>query len=283
MTDSSPEKPSAYPSLGPALLLVLALLAAQLVLGVATEIIHGDDTFPWFGLLVSTVISFGVAISIGLQVGRLSLNEVLAWRPVNDGVWIPLVVLLAGGTIILSEIDNALRSVWPMPQEFIDIFLQLSESWLAFAFLGVVIAPITEELLFRGLILRGLLRHYPANKAILVSALMFALVHLNPWQFTGAFVFGILSGFLYLWTGSLIPCLASHAIFNAYGIVVGTLLPPIPGFNTGALDTVEFQPWWFNLIGVVLTVIGIILLFEHFQVRFGRSDPAGREQEPELP
>lgn len=283
MTDSSPERPSAYPSLGPAILLVLALLAAQLVLGVATDIIHGADSFPWFGLLVSTVIAFGVAISIGLQVGRLSLNEIAALRPVNDGVWIPLAILLAGLTIILSEIDNALRSVWPMPQDLIDIYLQLSETWLAFAFLGVVIAPITEELLFRGLILRGLLRHYPANKAVLLSALMFAFVHLNPWQFTGAFVFGILSGFLYLWTGSLIPCLASHAIFNAYGIVVGTLLPPIPGFNAGDLVTVEFQPWWFNLIGVVLAAIGLIFLLEHFQLKLGRSDPAGREQEPELP
>ena len=283
MMDSSPEKPSAYPSLGPAILLVLALLASQLVLGVATLVIHGEDSFPWFAQLVSSVISFGLVISIGLQVGRLSLNEIIALKPVQDGVWIPLIVLLAGLTIILSEIDNALRSVLPMPQSFIDAILQLSETWLAFVFLGVLVAPVTEELLFRGLILRGLLRHYPVNKAVLLSALMFALVHLNPWQFTGAFVFGILSGLLYFWTGSLIPCLVSHAILNAYGIVVGNLLPPIPGFNTGGFETVEFQPWWFDLIGVVLTVIGIILLLEQFQVRVSRSDPAGREQEPEQP
>ncbi len=283
MTDSSPQQPSTYPSLGPAILLVLALMASQVVLFVASGIIHGDDSLSWFALLMSTVISFGVVISIGLQVGRLTLNEITALKPVHDGLWIPLVVLLAGMTIILSEIDNALRSVWPMPQEMIDSFNQLREMGLAFVFLGVVVAPITEELLFRGLILRGFLRHYSVNKAVLLSALLFALVHLNPWQFTGAFVFGILAGFLYFWTGSLIPCLASHAILNAYGIVVGEFLPPIPGFNAGGLETVEFQPWWFDLMGVVLTVIGLIMLLEHFQIRLGRNGPAGQEQEPELP
>ena len=46
----------------------------------------------------------------------------------------------------------------------------------------VIVAPLTEELLFRGVILRGLLLHYSAPKAVIASSLMFGLVHLNPWQ-----------------------------------------------------------------------------------------------------
>ena len=283
MMDSSAEEPGAYPGLAQAILLILALVTSQFILAIATIIIIGEDTFHWFTQFVISVISFGLAISIGLQAGRLSLKEVMALRPVHNGVWLPLIILLAGLTIVLSEIDNALRSVWPMPESLVEAFLQLRANWIAFILLGVLLAPITEELLFRGLILRGLLQHYSVNRAVVLSALLFAMVHLSPWQFTGAFVFGLLSGFLYFRTGSLIPSLGAHALLNGYGIVVGGLLPPISGFNTDPLGAVEFHPWWFDMFGLALTVIGIILLLEHFQLRVARSHSASEGQDPELP
>ena len=206
MMDSSAEEPGAYPGLGQAILLILALVTSQFILAIATIIIIGEDTFHWFTQFVISVISFGLAISIGLQAGRLSLKEVMALRPVHNGVWIPLIILLAGLTIVLSEIDNALRSVWPMPESLVEAFLQLRANWIAFILLGVLLAPITEELLFRGLILRGLLQHYSVNRAVVLSALLFAMVHLSPWQFTGAFVFGLLSRL------SLLPDRFAHTL-----------------------------------------------------------------------
>lgn len=63
------------------------------------------------------------------------------------------------------------------------------------SFLTVVIfAPLFEELLCRGVILRGLLHHITPAKAIFWSALMFAVMHLNPWQALPAFMVGLLMG-----------------------------------------------------------------------------------------
>jgi membrane protease YdiL (CAAX protease family) len=47
-------------------------------------------------------------------------------------------------------------------------------------FILVIMAPLTEETLCRGLILNGFLKNYSRRKAMIVSALLFALLHLNP-------------------------------------------------------------------------------------------------------
>ena len=84
-------------------------------------------------------------------------------------------------------------------------------------FTMVVAAPIFEELIFRGIILDGLLKKYTPVKAILVSALLFGLVHLNPWQFVTGFILGIFSGWVYYHSRSLLACIIIHATANLTG------------------------------------------------------------------
>ena len=94
--------------------------------------------------------------------------------------------VIASITIFLSEIDNVLRAVLP---DFIfehldfapDLEQLVTASWQG-PVLAVVIAPLTEEIVFRGLILRGLLGRWRPLAAILTSAALFALTHLNPAQ-----------------------------------------------------------------------------------------------------
>lgn len=81
-----------------------------------------------------------------------------------------------------------------------------------------VLAPVLEEMLFRGLILRGLLTRYPPSVAIIHSAALFGLAHLNIYQFTVGFSTGLLLGLAWQRTRSLWPCMLLHAGFNA-GVV----------------------------------------------------------------
>ncbi len=81
----------------------------------------------------------------------------------------------------------------------------------------VVAAPIFEELIFRGIILDGLLKRYKPLKSILVSAMLFGLVHLNPWQFVTGFIIGIFCGWVYYNTRSLLACILIHAAANVTG------------------------------------------------------------------
>ncbi|HLN72157.1 MAG TPA: CPBP family intramembrane glutamic endopeptidase, partial [Prolixibacteraceae bacterium] len=84
-----------------------------------------------------------------------------------------------------------------------------------------IIAPIIEEMIFRGIIMHGLMRNYSPFTAVSVSALMFALFHLNPWQFPATFILGILLGILMFRTRNIILCILGHAINN--GLVLFTI------------------------------------------------------------
>jgi len=191
----------------------------------------------------------------------------IPWRTL--GIWriepitllAPFFLMVLGVGTLASGCNNLLRVVLPPPAWFTQAFAQLYDL-AAHPISGplalVVIAPLTEELIFRGLILRGLLARTNPRRAIVISALLFALIHVNPWQFPIALGTGLIFGWAYFRTGSLVLCMAGHALHNSISLL-GTGLPfVIHGFNsTPPAGTVDFQPWWFDLTGFVLVLVGI--------------------------
>ncbi len=93
---------------------------------------------------------------------------------------------------------------------------------IVFVIMVVVVAPITEELFFRGLVFGALSRIMPAWAAIGVSALIFAAVHLQLLQSIALFLLGAVLAFLVHRTGRLGPAIIAHAAFN--GVTVLALL-----------------------------------------------------------
>ena len=130
-----------------------------------------------------------------------------------------MALTVIGTSILISEADNLLRTFLPPPAWFSDYLKSLVSAeislWGSILSL-VVVAPLTEELLVRGLILRGFLSHYSTRKAILASAIFFGVLHLNPWQFIGATVLGILFAWWFVQTRSMLPCFFCSAI-SCYG------------------------------------------------------------------
>ena len=123
--------------------------------------------------------------------------------------------------IALSEIDNLMRAaLTPGALERLDFAPDLGEiveiAWLG-PFLAVVIAPVTEEVVFRGLILRGLLGRWRPAAAILFSSALFALVHFNPAQAPVALLLGLLTGWLYDLAGCYSTFYDSLPVLKAEG------------------------------------------------------------------
>ena len=83
----------------------------------------------------------------------------------------------------------------------------------------VVVTPIVEEILFRGFILAGLTLALGNIKGLLISSVMFALVHIDLDVMPIIFVSGMLAAWLYMRTGSLWPPIAMHAVNNAAATV----------------------------------------------------------------
>ncbi|MDR3627260.1 MAG: type II CAAX endopeptidase family protein [Ignavibacteriaceae bacterium] len=80
---------------------------------------------------------------------------------------------------------------------------------------GIVLIPVLEETIFRGLILGDFLLAYSPAKAILLSSALFACIHPNPSQIINAFIIGLFLGWIFYKTGSILPGILVHAILNS--------------------------------------------------------------------
>jgi uncharacterized protein len=134
------------------------------------------------------------------------------WRFRTNLLWplimIPLVVasrLLLGfnwfpGTHPLPEAQGAYTSI--------DLALQV--------FMILVLAPVAEEIIFRGIILQRAAMLMGNTRAIIVTSVAFALMHAVP---LAIFAFAVLLSLLYIRTGSLLITMAAHALYNVFPIL----------------------------------------------------------------
>lgn len=114
---------------------------------------------------------------------------------------------------------NVLTELFPLQDDHEQMFLAMSRTGV-WGFLAIaVFGPVCEEVTFRGAIEGILLKYTSPWKAVLCSALLFGLIHMNPVQIPFAFALGILLGWLYYKTGSLVPAILSHFINNATGFI----------------------------------------------------------------
>ena len=207
------------------------------------------------------IVAIGVVLVLGSWLSRRPADELFPLRRFRPLLLLALFPCLLGTSIVMSEADNLTRMVIPVPSLAIEIIEQTmggKRSVLGSLFLLVLVAPITEELLFRGLLLRGLLRRHSATSAIIVTAFLFALMHVNPWQFLGAFVGGLLLGWWTVSSGSLWPAILGHALNNAMPYLVRTVLPEVPGYGTPLGSAPTFHPLWFDGLGLLLFVGGLV-------------------------
>ncbi|QQS59686.1 CPBP family intramembrane metalloprotease [Candidatus Peregrinibacteria bacterium] len=98
----------------------------------------------------------------------------------------------------------------------------ISERWISppllFVFAGII-APVLEELIFRGFLLSGFLKKMNAFHAIALSSLFFAAAHLHLGLFPVYFVLGVLLGTAFIRTKSLYPGIAFHAVNNTIAFI----------------------------------------------------------------
>ncbi len=144
----------------------------------------------------------------------------LQWKikPIKEGLlksisgWLmvmPLVLLIGW---LMNEIigdqggSNPLLELVLGGDEFIPLFLLLITT--------VVLAPIFEELVFRGILLPVLVSKVGKISGVLLSALVFALAHLSVGELPPLFVLGIGLGLMRLSSGRLFPCALMHSLWN---------------------------------------------------------------------
>ena len=112
-----------------------------------------------------------------------------------------------------------------------------------------LLAPIFEEIIFRGIILKGMLNfNVNPTVAILLNGFIFGCAHMNPWQFIGAGILGVIFGFVYYRTKSLFLPMLLHFLNNTLSYTIMLIQGDMEG-------EVFVQSDYLLLIG--LTILGI--------------------------
>jgi membrane protease YdiL (CAAX protease family) len=147
-----------------------------------------------------------------------------------------------------------------MPENLKLMMEKLLEGPVWVSFLSTAIfAPFFEEWLCRGVILRGMLKKVSPTWAILISALFFALIHMNIWQGVPAFLMGIVFGYVYYKTGSLKLTMLMHFANNTMALILSN----IPSLKDAEYFSDVLSPWAYAgvyAIAAIALTFGIILI-----------------------
>ena len=216
-----------------AIIYLIEFIAIQLIVGFIVTLVwqmvtKSEDKTT--GMLITTTVATGVVTIVIFLLAR--------WAEVSPN-WIRTRPWLVLTWSVIAAMGALIPSAWlqeQMPElpnfvenEF-DMILTNRWGYLAIGLL----APLSEEIVLRGAVLRSLLsKPLFANRserfniwtAISISALFFALIHFNPAQMPHAFVIGLLLGWMYWRTGSILPGVAYHWANNSIAYIIYNIYP----------------------------------------------------------
>lgn len=193
----------------------LVLLAYQLLKGTGTEL-------DAMGVIISSGLAGVVTIAVFLAAKWAVVSRHwIRTRPWTVLFW--CVIATLGSLIPSSWLQELMPELPNTAEKAFDLVLK--DRW-GYFIVGLL-APLSEELVFRGAILRELLK-WKENPwiGIFISAMLFSLVHMNPVQMPHAFLVGILLGWLYYRTDSIIPGVTWHWVNNTIAYVMYNLTNP---------------------------------------------------------
>ena len=219
-------------------------------------------------IVISSVLSSLVTLLV-FTFGKFAVisRNYLASHPWGTLAW---VALLSVGLILPAEwVYERLQIT--MPESTEAMFEGIMREPLGYMAIGIF-APVVEEIVFRGAILRILLGLFSRSwhwVAIIFSALIFGAIHLNLAQGLHAFVIGLLLGWMYYRTSSVVPGILLHWINNTVAYLMFHLMPQ---FGDGKL--IDFFHGDESLMYKGLGCSLLIILPSLFQIarRMKRTD-----------
>ncbi|MBQ4387777.1 MAG: CPBP family intramembrane metalloprotease [Prevotella sp.] len=205
---------------------LLIFLGLQLLGGAVINLgwsLVTKQTEPGTAQLITTS---AVISAVTIAVFLLARWAEVSPRWIRTRPWMVLfwsVIAALGALIPSAWIQEQMPELPNLVEQEFDMILRNRWGYLAIGLL----APLAEEMVFRGAILKSLLNSPRLSPwaAIGVSALLFSLIHMNPAQMPHAFVIGLLLGWMYWRTGSILPGMAYHWANNSVAYAMYNIYP----------------------------------------------------------
>lgn len=202
-----------------------------------------------YQLIISSVIS-GIILYLLYRSdqkkrleGFIGQGRDFVWAP--PVIWFCVVVM----SIAVGQFLNDMIDVFRLNELFTGYNELASETmagqpvWVLLISVGIL-APVAEELTFRGLVFRRLKDWMPASVSIVVSAVAFGIYHGNMVQFLYATLFGALLAFIYHRTGTLWTCIVAHMVSNLWSL-----------FGSGWWNHIIDRIPYGNVVGILIEIL----------------------------
>lgn len=199
---------------------------------------------PYMSFMLGVLVKYFIIIIL-LRAYGTKENKQRSKPRLNSKAFMYTALVIVAFRLIF---DNSL-GLWinniAMPDFINEAFEELAISPIILILTVAIIAPIYEEVVFRGILLKGMAKKVNPILALIVSALFFAVVHFNIPQGINAFLLGLVIGAIYLKTGSIYLSIFAHFMNNAMAITVSGLF---------------LIQWKYAVVHGVFFIIGVILL-----------------------
>lgn len=261
-----------------ALFMLGALLGNILVLGLQ---FISPEFAKEYGIIISYPLMFIPAMLYASAKSRFDENFTPGFKMDSNnfgrfsGIQIAAIVTVA--TLATAFMTDTISSLMPPMPEWLEATMKEllhAPFWITLISVSVF-APLFEEWLCRGIVLRSLLTKYSPTTAIIVSAVFFAIIHFNPWQAIPAFILGLLFGYVYYKTGSLKLTMLMHCANNTMAAVFSR----IPALEEAKSFIDVMNPWTYAGIFICSAafVVAAIIVFAgipHKEGNLGGCDKA---------
>lgn len=230
---------------------------------------QGKDA-SWILLLqaLNQILGFGFSVFLcGYFTGDIS--ALVPLRFPRPGVYVYVLVLIACIIPVVPLLTLDADS-FVLPEAFreVEMMLEKAESeaeGLIYALLGseaaqnkgiqilifALIPAVCEELFFRGAVQKFFSSRFGPHAGIWMTGLLFSLIHFQVYGFIPRFLLGVLFGYLVYWTGSLLPAVWGHFVFNTSSLFLS---------YSGERDATTEIPVWISLISLLATILILYLL-----------------------
>ncbi len=212
--------------LGAQLLVMLPVVVAA---AVQSALENWEAAEQLSGVLYESAMLF-TAVSGLLAIGVILLFYRIRRKKLGDALWLRRVEgpgLLSGAALAPALYLAVTVAMMALPEAWLDSYAEASSGVSGGGVIGIVavvlVAPVVEEFIFRGLIMTRLAQAMPGWLAAALSAAIFGLCHGHPVWFAYTFVLGVLFGLMDLRLGSIWPSILAHMVFNGVGQVLDLL------------------------------------------------------------
>lgn len=257
------------PTLPQAVLMGVVALLLLWFVGVSAQKAHLAGGLALTLVLLVALPAIGYALWL-----RLDLKQTFSLRrpPVSALVAAPL---LGVGCLILNMSLRGWLGIEGPPPESMKGFAETITAWPAplLVLLIAILPALCEEVLCRGFLLSGLRTEGGTTAAVIVSAIFFAALHLDPNRLLQTFLVGVVLAILVVRSGSIWPACLLHFVNNAGALALGTW-----GVEVGLLNASEELQTPAYLLGGVGLILGLALLARLKPAEARERAEAGKEQ-----